>query len=115
MVRLYILLAALVMWSGCHSFGSNTFSCTTSDQCTGNGKTGTCQADGLCSFEDPSCTSSGQRYGDLSGSLSGHCVGEQTTDGGVDTPGSTIDSPPDVLACYGTGLVSDCFNSAPSG
>src|SRR5204862_2983021 len=39
--------------------------------------------DGHCSFPDPSCTLTGQRYGDLSGPLSGTCVGENPP---IDTP-----------------------------
>ncbi|HEX5062085.1 MAG TPA: hypothetical protein VFV99_22100, partial [Kofleriaceae bacterium] len=53
------------------------------------------------------CTS-GFRYGELSGPMSGTCVGVQQQDGGVD-----IDTPPGQV-CYGTGLVMACFAEAPT-
>ncbi len=96
------LLAAAL--SGC-SGGAGAFNCTTNDQCNAKGL-GTCQPDNLCSYNDSSCTVTGQRYGDNAGDKSGDCVGEGGgDDGGMDD------------FCYGAsdGLVQPCFATAPMG
>lgn len=76
--------------SGCSPFSSGAFTCAESAQCdvaTG----GVCQANGRCSFPDQACPS-GQRYGDLSGDLSGVCVGEEPPD--TLEPGQPDAAPP---------------------
>ena len=91
---------------GCSPYGGGTFTCAENTQC---GAGGTC-SDGFCSFPDPDCDS-GLRYGDLSGPLSGQCVG---ADMPMPDAGDMPDSPPGVV-CYGTGLVVACFPQAPTG
>jgi len=102
-------VAAVVLVTGC-KFGASAFHCDTDHTC---GAGGTCEASGLCSFPDGSCGPGGQRYGDLSGDLSGTCVpgNQPPADAGIDTP---IVPPVDALACYGTGIVKVCFASAPT-
>jgi hypothetical protein len=70
------------------------------------GAGGTCR-EGYCSFLDSECDS-GLRYGELSGPLSGLCVGADITPDAGD-----IDATPE--NCYGTGLVTACFDAAPTG
>lgn len=95
---------AMVVVTGC-KYGAQAFVCANKEEC---GPGGTCQPDSFCSFDDSTCPS-GQRYGDISGDKSGQCVGAQPgKDAGVDVP-------PDMLACYGTGLLRICFASPPGG
>jgi cysteine-rich repeat protein len=66
------------------------FVCKTSDQCTADGRVGTCESNGHCSFADSACTS-GRRYGHYAGAdRSDQCtecgngvldVGEECDDG----------------------------------
>ena len=62
--------------------------CATDADC---GPNGVCEGVGFCSFTDSSCTS-GRRFGDLSGSYSQSCVGDQSMpDGGNrDTDGDGV-------------------------
>jgi hypothetical protein len=88
--------------TGC--FGGGAFACSDSAQC---GAGGTCEPNGLCSFNDPTCQS-GRRYGEAAGDLNGVCVGDEPPDAPpADTDGSTttIDaaSPTDA-ACLVDGL-----------
>ena len=80
----------MLVAAGCSPFSSGAFSCQDDDQCDQVGG-GVCEATGFCSFPDGSCPS-GQRYGDLSGQLSGVCVGEEPVDG-VDA-GPLVDAGP---------------------
>jgi hypothetical protein len=114
---------ALVAGSACSPFNNASFSCTSDSQCTGGPGPGTCQqSTGFCSFLDTSCQS-GQRYGDLAGSLSNQCVGGNIVDaamkmdakpkldgsgGGSDTLG---------LTCFGamTDPARACYATAPTG
>jgi hypothetical protein len=104
-------------WSGCSPYGGGAFTCTSDQQCMGNGKIGKCEPNSLCSFEDLTCTSH-QRYGELSGALANKCVGDEP-DAGVDTPMGGGDAPDgqvsDALSCYGAGLVNDCFTMPLTG
>src|SRR5687768_7942645 len=105
----WVVLAASVLATisvGCSPYGGGTFTCTENTQC---GAGGTC-SDGFCSFPDSECDS-GLRYGDLSGPLSGQCVG---ADMPMPDAGDMVDTPPGVV-CYGTGLVMACFPQAPTG
>jgi len=66
---------------------STSFSCDTNDQCG----TGVCQPTHFCSFADAACPS-GQRYGELSGSLAGECV--VGSDAGGDGPATACKTDP---------------------
>lgn len=105
MARLGILACTgLALWCGCSPYGGGSFACEEDSQC---GPSARC-ADGYCAFPDPTCDSD-FRYGDHSGPMSGQCVGgEQGEDGGVD-----VDTMPG--HCYGTGLVTACFDAVPTG
>lgn len=82
------LWLSLLACAGC--LRTTTFKCTTNADCANNGVAGECQSDtGFCSFPDPNC-SSGQRYGDLSGSVANQCVGAQVP----------VDAPPDAPAGF---------------
>lgn len=95
--------AFAALFCGCSPYGGGDFACTSDPQCGGNG---VC-ADGFCAFPDLDCDS-GFRYGDQSGPMSRACVGAQmTTD---DASGDTMSG-----HCYGTGLVTACFDDVPSG
>ena len=109
MGKWFAAVAVVVLATGCN-FGASAFHCDTEHTC---GASGTCEANGLCSFPDDSCGSGGQRYGDLSGDLSGKCVGgnQPPADAGTDTP---IVPPVDALVCYGTGTVKICLAAVPT-
>ncbi|HEY5922877.1 MAG TPA: hypothetical protein VIV11_14460 [Kofleriaceae bacterium] len=107
MAQRVILACALALLWGCSPYGGGEFACTLDSQCGPNGRC----ADGFCSFPDGNCDS-GFRYGDLSGPLSGQCVGGDMppVDASVDAP----DGPPGEV-CFGSGFVRACFASAPTG
>jgi hypothetical protein len=52
---------------------STAFVCETDAAC---GASGHCELNGFCSFDDATCMM-GRRYGELAGSLSNQCVGEE--------------------------------------
>ncbi|HSD90763.1 MAG TPA: lectin-like protein [Kofleriaceae bacterium] len=80
LMRTLLLLLAL---SSAACLRQTEFKCTTSADCSASGAV--CEANSYCSFVDPNCAS-GRRFGDLSGSVAGQCVGGNTgVDGGVDT------------------------------
>src|SRR5262249_35420274 len=86
----------LVALTGC--LKSTVYVCENDGACTRSGVQGVCQtAVGFCSFPDADC-SSGQRYGDLSGSLANQRVAASNLDGGIDTP-VISDTLPDGLGC----------------
>lgn len=90
---------------GCRFSLPNPGICERSDECR-MGPGGHCESNGFCSYMDPSCMSSGQRYGDNAGPDSGRCVGDEVmSDAGDDK------------VCYGAanGLVKPCFRPAPTG
>jgi hypothetical protein len=94
----------LLLWCGCSPYGGGAFTCEIDSECGAGGKC----SDGFCSFPDTSCDS-GFRYGELSGPLSSQCVGAtQTVDAGDDV---------DTMSgfCYGTGLLTACFDAVPTG
>ena len=69
------------------------FQCTTREQCVSSGEQGVCEPTGYCSFVDPACPGSGQRYGRWAADgLAGTCVGQ--ADAGQDDAGP--DAPLDV-------------------
>lgn len=86
-----IALVAALAGAGC--LRQTLYKCETNDQCSGGG---VCEANGYCSFNDSECTA-GRRYGDLSGTFSGKCVGEvgPGEDGGIDTPAPDDSMDPD--------------------
>jgi len=116
MGKWFAAVAVVVLTTGCN-FGASAFHCDTEHTC---GASGTCEANGLCSFPDDGCGPGGQRYGGLSGDLSGTCVpgNQPPADAGIDTPlvppVDTLVPPVDALVCYGTGIVKVCFASAPT-
>jgi hypothetical protein len=60
---------------------ASTFVCADASDCADGSFSGTCQANGYCSFDDDVCPS-GQRYGDLAGDdLAGECVELEGTTG----------------------------------
>lgn len=89
-----IALVAALAGAGC--LRQTLYRCETNDQCNSGG---VCEANNYCSFSDSDCAG-GRRYGDLSGTFSGKCVGEvgPGEDAGIDTPnppddGMTVDMP----------------------
>ncbi len=95
------ILAALIALS-CSCLRTTTFHCTSSTECTKGGVAGECQAEtGVCSFADTGCAS-GQRYGELSGSVAGQCVGAAMT---PDAPPGYYKVGGTVSGLAGTGLV----------
>jgi hypothetical protein len=69
---------------------SATFECAVDEQC---GAAGSCQPTGYCSFADPTCAASGQRYDDYAGAgLAGTCVGAIAAD--APTGDARIDARP---------------------
>jgi hypothetical protein len=103
------VVAALA--SGCSS-NNGAFVCdpaNATNQCNG-GPGGMCESNGFCSFSDPSCPSM-KRYGDLSGGVSGMCVGQEqrpVVDAAIDT--QEIDAP---RTCFGGSFLTICLQSAP--
>ena len=53
-------LSAALLWAG--GCADDVFRCETASQCQQNGASGTCEANGFCSFPDDDCPS-GKRYG----------------------------------------------------
>lgn len=70
-----VLVLVVVLAGGC--LRTAEFRCEISADCDRGGVLGTCQSVGYCSFPDPGCEG-GQRFAELSGSLSSTCV---ATDG----------------------------------
>lgn len=104
------LLVALAL-AGCNPFGgAREFHCDTNEDCQGS-LAGTCEPNGFCSFNDPTCGTDGRRYGDLAGNLSGTCV-----NGNV---GEDAMQPEAGDRCFGSaasgGLVQPCFATEPTG
>jgi hypothetical protein len=86
-----LLLIPLVL-AGC--LRTTEFRCDEDTQCSG----GRCEPQGYCSFFDPACDGTQQRFGDSAGSLSNVCVtpGGGDVDAGNDAPPG--DAPP-VTGC----------------
>lgn len=83
----------------------SAFECDTSDQCIEGGATGVCQPSGYCSFPDPACEDSGQRYGDSAADgLRGVCVGAEN-EGSPDAGGMEDSGTPDPLCGLGGGVI----------
>ena len=102
---------------GCSPYGGGAFVCQSDTQCSSQGRSGTCQPNGWCSFADTACPS-GQRYGSLGGDLSFLCVGQPASgdDGGLteQRDASLVDASMSA-ACYGSSsFVRECFMSPPS-
>jgi hypothetical protein len=85
-----LALSCFVASTGC-SIRPGAFACETDTDCTRGGEQGVCESVGHCSFADPDCAS-GRRFGDLSGSQSGQCVGDPPIDGGLDGPTASSDA-----------------------
>jgi hypothetical protein len=96
---------AVVVVTGCGSYGSEAFHCDTAAQCPSNG---TCDTSvGFCTQPSSSCTS-GSQYTDHSGGMSGACVG------GMAPVDSGTDAPPDARLCFGNAPFTICLASAPT-
>ncbi|MEJ7601457.1 MAG: lectin-like protein [Kofleriaceae bacterium] len=80
-------LAVSLLFAVAGCLRSTAFPCASDTECGA----GTCEGVGFCSFADATCTS-GARFGEHSGQYAGQCVGDQTSDGGVDD-GPAIDGP----------------------
>lgn len=95
--------------------GASAFTCSDDSQCSADVVRGVCQPDGLCSFPDPDCTS-GQRYGENSGSLSGQCVPVPGTTTVSDTT-STSGPPPGTTSEVGgsTSAAGDTTTTTTTG
>ena len=93
-------VCALASVITCSPFGGGDFACSGNASCSGMSG-GVCEANGFCSFADPSCGPMGQRYSDGPGA--GTCV--MTTPVPIDAPVSSIDASVDapVLIDAGTG------------
>lgn len=77
--------AAMAVVAGCKS---GSFACENDQSCRSDGQ-GWCEADGACSFADPTCPS-GRRYGDLGpADIAGECVPGTGTDATSGGGGST--------------------------
>jgi len=78
------LAIAVLLHAAC--LRTTQFHCADDTAC---GPGGRCEADGLCSVTDGTCTS-GHRFGDSAGDLAGTCVatGGSGSDGGVGSDGS---------------------------
>ncbi len=91
--------------------GGSVFQCEEAGQCQRDGASGTCEADGYCSFPDEICDS-GRRYGDLApAGLAGTCVPVETDSEATDTMAgvtgaSTNPMPPLTGGMEGTGMGS---------
>jgi len=115
----FVCALAIRALVACSPFGgASQFSCTADSECQG-AQDGRCEPNGACSFADEACGIGGRRYGELSGSLAGTCVGDEPPmEAGVDT-GVDVTLPEAGDSCYGdpAGLVRPCFGPAdiPSG
>src|SRR5690606_2110167 len=95
------LASALLVGVACGSLSA--FTCLEHEQCVDGARAGTCQPDGYCSFDDPTCPS-GQRYGEHAGmDRRGACV--DTTDDD-ETGGDTTSSPETTTLVESTGETS---------
>ncbi len=100
---------SLALTSACSPFGGGSFVCEQSSQCSQGSVAGMCQPNGFCSFDDSSCAS-GQRYGDLSGSVANSCVGGGQ---GSDSGGSDAIVPIDASVCF-DGPLPFCLMTIPT-
>ena len=103
------VLGIALVASGC--LNKPAYECAGSTDCVNGGAQGVCQPDHFCSFMDSSCPS-GQRYGDLSGSMGGQCVP-------IPIDAYIPDAPPDAYVydareCFGGGGAYQlCFAGMP--
>ncbi|HUJ62681.1 MAG TPA: hypothetical protein VLX92_29465 [Kofleriaceae bacterium] len=97
-----VLAGGCVALAACSPYGDGgLYTCTTDEQCGAGGKC----ANGACAFPDTSCDT-GYRYGSLSGSLAGTCIGGgEQGDGGGGSDGNGS-------SCYGE--LDVCLVQAPS-
>lgn len=101
------LAVVIVTVIGCLKTAS--FSCTDSSDCVRGGGGGVCEPTGFCSFDDATCEG-GRRYGDLSGSLAGQCVGGEVAPDAPPMP----DSPDAAPNCFGSGVAQVCPDVQPT-
>ena len=88
---------------------SDVFQCEDGSQCVQGGTPGRCEANGFCSFPDPSCAS-GSRYALHAGrDVAAMCTGEEgEPDGGGVVGADGPDADP-AAHCGGTSLLADDF------
>ncbi len=68
-----VKLALLALLAGCRI--TEPFACTSSAECRDGTNVGLCEASGFCSFHDPTCVASTQRYDSSAGDgLAGTCA-----------------------------------------
>lgn len=83
------VVLAIATISGALGCGPAAFACQDDQECLGDGQ-GFCEADGACSFPDPSCPS-GRRYGDLGpADVAGECVPGGNDTGTGDDDGDSV-------------------------
>jgi len=89
MLRLHVSLSYL-LFLACFGFsalttacGPGAFTCVSDRQCSYEGKTGRCEANGFCSLADPFCAS-GYRFSPYGGGEM--CAPVRNIDAGVDAP-----------------------------
>lgn len=87
-----LIFIAVSMAAGC--LPRTEYKCTGNADCTASGSI--CEPSGYCSFVDGTCAS-GQRYGELSGSLANECVASALADAGVGEDAIDDDAPVDVM------------------
>lgn len=80
-MRHLMLLVMFASTAGC--LRQTEFQCQVDGDCTAMGSV--CESTNYCSFVDMDCPD-GRRYGGLSGPYANQCVGDQTLDGGIDSP-----------------------------
>lgn len=76
MVTRWVTVAAalLAVFAAAACVSHKPYACNASEQCTREGVAGVCEAEGFCSFPDPSCPG-GSRFDDNAGNgLGGQCV-----------------------------------------
>jgi hypothetical protein len=82
-MRVGIIVAAGLAFAACTP-ASDTFVCSSSDQCVIAADGGRCEASGGCSFSDPTCTTGWRLASPGAGSLSGQCIPGITGVGAAD-------------------------------
>lgn len=89
---LAVLAWGLLGASGCGA--ASAFACSDDEQCQAGGVAGQCEANGYCSFPDPTC-SSGQRFGELAPSgVANECVEPEAGTGSTTQGASETGSDP---------------------
>ena len=104
-MKTIMILVAIAASTGC--LRSTTFKCDQDTECAGAGTDPRCTG-GFCTVADSSCTVSGRRYADNSGTSSGQCVGEgdDRPAGSEPIPGDMQGGEPLPMGCPATGYMT---------